>query len=144
MDSVIALTQPCVFRDRSVRIDSPAQHFALVYGDDKQQFKRSTRRVFRRALCVGEFGTDTRTLSEQDHIQVLVLQLEVGTHLVMPIFISTHFDEPDETTDGELIQHLIEMHRRMGMDQVVRLEFERHLQSVLGSTWTRRADEVCQ
>lgn len=99
-----------------VRIDSPASHVTSVYEEDTRFFAHNKRRkMYIRSIWPDEFGTTFSDSPRPFQIHVLVKQLAIGTHEVTAAYVGRSFWLL-ATTDLEIIQALIEIDRRRGIE----------------------------
>ncbi len=127
IDTVFQLSPP-LFALGMLRIDSPASHSREVYANDKVFFQLHPKRnLYIRADFNGEFDQhmETGEWLRVPRLQVLVTQLATGIHQVVPVYRGKSFFYGNDTTDLEILQILIEMSRRNGIDVPEWALFER-------------------
>jgi hypothetical protein len=121
---------PSAFHAGIVRIDSPSIYNLPVYEYDRRFFEDHKRRkMYMRPIWPGEFGTKQMYSPRPVQIHVWVKQLAVGVHEVMPVFVSKSNINLDHTTDGEVLDLVIEMQRMDGLERIVWIEFAEQWQA---------------
>ena len=124
---VTDLSQLCppLFSLGLLRIDSPSSHSKEAYANDRQFFalhKKDKRVLYLRAAYAGEFDMlmSLEDMLRTPRLHVLVAQLATGIHQITPVYRGTDFYYAHDS-DSEVIQIVIEMARREGINKV---EFE--------------------
>jgi len=120
---------PPLFALGVLRIDSPAAHSQEVYAWDKEFFSlHKARKLYLRNGYVGEFDIepDVSEWLRIPHLQVLVNQLAPGIHQVTPVYRGRSFFSNNDGTDLEVMQIVIEMGRRNGIDEIEWLAYEQN------------------
>lgn len=108
---------PSAFYSEVVRIDTPASNVPIVYENDRKFFARNKgRKLCIRARYMAEFGLCMHDAIIGPPIQVLVVELAKGIHMVIAVFVGKSFFEGNDLTDSDVAQILIEMERLRGID----------------------------
>ena len=118
LDTLYQLTPP-LFALGMLRIDSPASNRRDIYGQDKSFFQLHERRsLYLRAAYVGEFDLELSIVEmlRTPPLHVLVTQLAKGIHQVTPVYRGKSFFYGNDSTDLEILQIVMEMARRNGID----------------------------
>jgi hypothetical protein len=117
-DSIYQLSPP-LFALGMLRIDSPSSHQRDIYSTDKEFFALHSRRnLYIRTSYMGEFDQpmEMGEWLRVPRLQVLVTKLATGIHQVVPVYRGKSFFYGNDTTDLEILQILVEMSRRGGID----------------------------
>jgi hypothetical protein len=126
IDSVYQLCPP-LFALGLLRIDTPTSHIREVYARDKEFFELHKRRnLYIRADYQGEFDLEMNIGDwlQLPRLQVLVTKFATGIHQVTPVYRGRSFFYGNDTTDLEILQILVEMSRRNGIDATEWKAFE--------------------
>jgi hypothetical protein len=124
LSKMIPTFYPSAFDAGIVRIDSPSIYNLPVYDHDRRFFEdHKRRRMYMRPIWPGEFGTKQMYSPRPVHIHVWVKRLDIGVHEVMPVFVSKLSIDYSQTTDGEVLDLVIDMQRMGGTERIVWLEF---------------------
>lgn len=118
---------PPLFALGLLRIDSPSSHNKEIYAQDRQFFAlHKKRNLYIRGCYSGEFDLEMsmEDLIRVPRLQVLVTQLATGIHQITPIYRGKSFFYGNDTSDFEIIQIVIEMARRNGIDTLEFAAFE--------------------
>lgn len=118
---------PPLFALGLLRIDSPSSYKGDVYQQDKEFFQlHKGRTLYLRAAYIGEFDLEMELAEalKTPKLHVLVTQLAKGSHQITPVYRGKAFFYGNDTTDLEVIQILIEMARRNGIDETEWVAFE--------------------
>lgn len=110
---------PPLFALGVLRIDSPSNHNREVYAQDKNFFAlHKKQNLYLRTAYSGEFDLEFNITDSLrvPHLQVLVTQFAKGIHQVTPVYRGKSFYYGNDTTDLEILQILVEMERRNGID----------------------------
>ena len=140
LETLYQLTPP-LFALGMLRIDSPSSHNREIYKQDKGFFQLHERRsLYIRAAYVGEFDLELNIGDwlRIPQLQVLVTQLAIGIHQVTPIYRGKSFFYGNDSTDLEILQIVMEMARRNGIDAQEFAAFEEsHLRRLTASGVTQ-------
>ena len=102
-----------------LRIDSPSSHNREIYAQDKAFFAlHKNRNLYLRQNYNGEFDLE---MNLQDslripRLQILVTKLATGIHQVSPVYRGKSFFYGNDTSDIEILEIVMEMSRRGGID----------------------------
>jgi hypothetical protein len=110
---------PPIFALGLLRLDSPSSHIKDIYAQDRQFFAlHKKRNLYIRASYCEEFDIEMsiQDLCDVPRLHVLVTQLARGIHQITPVYRGKSFFYGNDTSDFEIIQILIEMARRNGID----------------------------
>lgn len=123
---------PPLFSLGLLRIDSPSSHNKEIYAQDREFFAlHKKRNLYIRGCYSPEFDLEIsmEELIRVPQLHVLVSQLATGIHQVTPIYRGKSFFYGNDTTDFEIVQIVIEMSRRKGIDASEFAAFEQsHIQ----------------
>lgn len=120
---------PPLFSLGLLRIDSPSSHNKEIYAQDRQFFTLHKRRsLYIRGSYSEEFdfAMSVEDLLRVPHLHVLVTQIATGVHQITPLYRGKSFWYGNDTSDGEIIQIVIEMARRNGIDQAEFAAYEQN------------------
>lgn len=140
LETLYQLTPP-LFALGMLRIDSPSSHNREIYKQDKGFFQLHERRsLYIRAAYVGEFDLELNIGDwlRIPQLQVLVTQLATGIHQITPVYRGKSFFYGNDSTDLEILQIVMEMARRNGIDAQEFAAFEEsHLRRLTASGVTQ-------
>jgi hypothetical protein len=128
---------PPLFALGLLRIDSPSSHRSEVYRQDKEFFHlHKVRNLYLRAAYFGEFDLEMEIGDRLrvPTLHVLVTQLATGFHQVAPLYRGKPFFHGNEATDLEVMQIVVEMARRNGIDKLEWVAYaEKQLERTMGA-----------
>ena len=140
LDTLCQLTPP-LFALGMLRIDSPSSNNREIYRQDKAFFQLHVRRnLYIRAAYMGEFDLEVNIGDwlRIPQLQVFVTQLATGIHQVSPVYRGKSLFYGNDSTDLEILQIVMEMARRNGIDPVEFAAFEAsHIQRLKVSEVTQ-------
>jgi len=118
LDTLYQLCPP-LFGMGMMRIDSPSSNNRDIYAQDKSFFAlHKNRNLYLRQSYNGEFDLELSTGDwlRIPHLQILVTKLATGIHQVCPTYRGSSFFYGNDSTDLEVLQIVMEMSRRGGID----------------------------
>jgi hypothetical protein len=128
LDTLYQLCPP-LFAMGMMRLDSPSSHNRDIYAQDKAFFLlHKNRSLYLRQSYNGEFDFE---MSIQDsmkipRLQILVTKLATGIHQVSPVYRGKSFFYGNDTSDIEILEIVMEMSRRGGIDVTEWATFASH------------------